>query len=71
LKAEGRFAEWYDLFDKLEFGGQWPLTMRYGLRRSNCILWAPRPVACFALRMEFDKLEFGELFLFLSLFVFA
>ena len=43
------------LFEKLEFDGQWPLTMRYGLRRSNSILWAPRLVACFALRMEFDN----------------
>ena len=24
--------------DKLEFGGQWPLTMRYELRRPNWII---------------------------------
>ena len=47
--------------NKLEFGGESPLTMRYKPRRSNNILWAPRPVACLALRMEFGKLEFDEL----------
>ena len=31
--------------DKLEFGGQWPLTMRYGLRQSNKII--SRPVTSF------------------------
>ena len=31
--------------DKLGFGGESPLTMRYGLHWSNDILWAPRPVA--------------------------
>jgi len=30
--------------DKLEFGGQCPLTIRYEIRRSFHILWAPRPV---------------------------
>ena len=28
-------AIWYNLFDKLELGGESPLTKRYGLRRSN------------------------------------
>ena len=51
----------FHLFGKWEFGGQWPLTMRYGPRRSIIIFWAPRPVACLALRMEFGKLEFDEL----------
>ena len=41
---------------QLVFIGQWPLTIRYGLHLSNNILWAPRPVACYALRMEFGKL---------------
>jgi len=40
-------------FDKLEFGGESPLTMRCGQRQSNSILWAPRPIVYFALRMEF------------------
>ena len=29
--------------DKLEFGGESPLTMRYELGLSHYILWAPRP----------------------------
>ena len=32
--------------------------MRYGLHPPNNILWAPRPVACYALRMKFGKLVF-------------
>jgi len=53
-----KLAQGFGLTDKLEFGGQWPLTMRYGPRWSNDILLAPRPVDYLALRMEFDKLDF-------------
>ena len=40
------------------FRGLWPLTIRYGLDLSNNILWAPRSVACYALRMKIGKLVF-------------
>ena len=43
---------------KPEFVGMGRQPMRYGLRRSNSILWAPRLVASFALRMESGKPEF-------------
>ena len=33
--------------DKLEFGGQWPQTMRHELRQMNLSLRAPRPVDSF------------------------
>ena len=46
-------------FNKLEVGGESPLTMCHGLRRSNSILSDSRPVAGFALRMEFENLEFA------------
>ena len=41
---------------KLEFGGESPLTVRYGLRQSNKII--SRPVASFRSAYAFDKLEF-------------
>lgn len=41
------------LFDKLEFGGLWPLTMRYELHQSNSILWALDQLLVSALRTEF------------------
>ena len=44
----------------MELGGQYPPTMRYRLHLSNHISWTPRPVACIARLMEFDKLKFGE-----------
>ena len=43
---------------KLVFIGQWPSTIRYKLHLINNILWAPRPVACYALRIRFGKLQF-------------
>ena len=39
--------------DKLEFGGESPLTMRHGLQRLNEI--TSRPVASFRSRVKFDK----------------
>ena len=46
------------LFDKLEFGGQWPLTMRV---RCSAFRYCPNPLGVVPAE-QFDKLEFGDLF---------
>ena len=51
--------------DKLEFDGQWPLTMRHELRRQTR-LFLDRSLAS-ARRMEFDKLEFNKDVIFMKL----
>ena len=38
---------WYNPFDKLEFDGESPLTIRYELRRKNHTIGLARPVAAF------------------------
>ena len=47
---------WYNQFNKLEFGGQWPLTMR-----AWCLSfrYGPNPLGI-VLAEQFDKLEFDE-----------
>ena len=47
---------WYNQFNKLEFGGQWPLTMR-----AWCLSfrYCPNPLGI-VLAEQFDKLEFDE-----------
>lgn len=47
----------FQLFQPFFQSFELPLTTRYALPRSNNILCTPRPVACLALRMEFDKLD--------------
>ena len=46
-----------DQFDKLEFGGQWPLTMR---TRCSVIRYCPDPLGIVTAE-QLDKLEFVEL----------
>ena len=55
-EIETMLFSWYNQFDKLEFGGESPLTMRHELRQSNKII--SRPVASFRSAYAFDKLEF-------------
>ncbi len=50
----------YHLFDILEFGDQWPLTMRYELHWSSHTIGPLDRSLVSARRMEFDKLEFDE-----------
>ena len=42
-------------FDQLEFGGQWPLTMR---ARCSAFRYCPNPLGVVPAE-QFDKLEFG------------
>ena len=46
-----------NLFSKLEFGGQWPLTMR---ARYSAFRYCPNPLDVVTAK-QLDKLEFGEL----------
>ena len=47
------------LFDKLEFSGQWPLTMR---ARCSDFRYCPDPLGIVTAK-QLDKLEFVKLFL--------
>ena len=47
------------LLDKLEFGGQWPLTMR---ARCSAFRYCPDPLGIVTAK-QLDKLEFVKLFL--------